>query len=90
MYAEPDKASPSLYRQEFALAEAEDMGQVEGFLDSLAVRRETYKDVLQTRDFTPIEPDVLEFKYYAPGVGVVLEEDVDSGERVELRRIVSP
>ncbi len=45
----------------------------------------TYSDdVLKTRDWTPIEPDVLEYKYYAPGVGMVLEVDPDSGERVEL------
>ena len=46
-------------------------------------------DVLETRDWTPIEPDVLEFKYYAPGVGLVLEVDPDSGERVELININS-
>jgi hypothetical protein len=88
MYADP--VGGTLYRQEFALGDAEDMGQVEAFVDSLAVRGETYTNVLKTRDFTPIEPDVLEFKYYAPGVGPVLEEDPATGERVELRRIVSP
>jgi hypothetical protein len=39
-------------------------------------------------DFTPIEPDETENKYYAPDVGVVLEvgfgDGEPIGERVEL------
>ena len=79
----------TLYRQEFALGEAEDMGQVVGFLDSLTVRGVTYENVLVTQDFTPIEPDVLEYKYYAPEVGLVLEENYATGERVELKKVIA-
>lgn len=79
-----------LYRQEFSLGNAEDMGRVAGFVDALQVRRTRYENVLQTADFTPVEPDVLEFKYYAPGVGLVLEENPETGERVELRRVEIP
>jgi hypothetical protein len=39
---------------------------------------------LQTRDFTPLEPGVSEHKYYAPGIGPVVEERVGGKERVEL------
>jgi hypothetical protein len=39
---------------------------------------------LQTKEWTPLEPDVLEYKYYAPGTGTVLEVDVETGERAEL------
>jgi hypothetical protein len=35
-------------------------------------------------DFTPLEPEVFEYKYYAPGVGLILEVDPETGERVEL------
>ncbi len=80
-----------LYRQEFALGEAEDMAEVVDFLGSVVVRGKNYRRVLQTRDFTPIDPDVYELKYYAPGVGVILEEGFDgdepTGERVELVKI---
>jgi hypothetical protein len=79
----------TLYRQEFALGDAEDMARVVGFLDSLRVRGVTYQNVLVTQDFTPIEPDVLEYKYYAPGVGVVLEENYATGERVELKNVIA-
>lgn len=33
-----------------------------------------------TRDFTPIEPDVEEYKFYADGIGLVLEIDPDPEE----------
>jgi hypothetical protein len=39
---------------------------------------------LLTRDFTPLEPDTEENKYYVPGLGLILEVDLESGERVEL------
>ena len=37
-----------------------------------------------TRDFTPLDPEANEHKYYAPGVGLILEIDLESGDRVEL------
>ena len=73
-----------IYRQEFALREAEDMGQIvllDGTESSPAAS--CRGDCLVTRDFTPIEPDAEEYKYYAPGVGLILEIGQD-GSRVEL------
>ncbi len=41
-----------------------------------------------TKDYTPLEPDKVEHKYYARGVGFVLEEEVQGGDtRVELVRV---
>ncbi len=37
-----------------------------------------------------MEPDVYEIKSYAPGIGMVLEEKSDDGERVELVKVVMP
>jgi len=40
---------------------------------------------VQTRDFTPLDPEASdENKFYAPGIGNVLNVKVDTGERVEL------
>ena len=41
-------------------------------------------DCLVTREFTPLEPDVEERKYYAPGIGLFLEVDLEAGETVHL------
>ena len=79
-------ASPQVgdaYRQEMALTEAEDAGRIFALDVSLTVPAGTFDGCVQTQDFTPIEPDALEDKYYAPGVGVVLEVDEEGG-RLEL------
>lgn len=41
-------------------------------------------DCIVTADFTPIEPDVLEYKYYARGIGPFLEIKPDDGEVLQL------
>ena len=46
-----------------------------------------YKRALLTREWTPLEPDVLEYKLYAWRVGVVLETTVSGGE--ERNELVS-
>jgi hypothetical protein len=44
-----------------------------------------YQPVLMTKDTTPIEPKVLEFKFYARGIGPVLELTASGGsDRDEL------
>ena len=53
------------------------------------VRDVVYTGVLKTKDYSPIEPGVGEFKYYAPGVGLILEEAYEddeelNGETLEL------
>lgn len=88
MFAVPEEGV--LYRQEFSLGNAEDMAEVAGYIDSLTVRGTMYNNLLKTIEFTPVDPEVIEFKYYAPGVGVVKEEDPESGEVVELTSIVTP
>ena len=79
-----------LYRQEFYLGEAEDYAEVLALSETVTVPAGTYTGCLKTFDGTPMEPDVEENKYYAPGVGVVLEVDLESGERVELISVSGP
>jgi hypothetical protein len=89
---EADPQVDDIYRQEFFLGDAEDMGTVVSRDDeSVTVPFGTYTaDVLKTKDFTPIEPDVFELKYYAPGVGLILEVNPDTGDRVELINKTTP
>ena len=42
---------------------------------------------LKTEETTPLEPDALEDKYYASGVGNVLTVDLQTGERIKLVKI---
>jgi len=74
----------STYRQEFLLGEAEDAAIVLA-LDAMAdVPYGHFDPALQTLDFSPLEPDAAEHKFYGLGVGAVLEVDLESGERLEL------
>jgi hypothetical protein len=68
------------YRQEYLAGEAEDMGQVIADSGSVTVPYGSFDDVIRTRDWTPLEPDVVEEKTYARSVGVVHEQTVDSPE----------
>jgi hypothetical protein len=72
------------YRQEFALGEAEDIGGVLSLTETATVPYGVFMNCLMTEDFTAIEPDDLENKFYATDVGLVLEVNPESGERVEL------
>ena len=82
MPAEP--AVGDAYRQEFYAGEAEDMMEILEVGTSVEVPAGNYDDVLVTEDWNPLEPDVVENKYYARGVGVVREEKVGGGEAAEL------
>ncbi|TAH38014.1 MAG: hypothetical protein EYC70_05160 [Planctomycetota bacterium] len=77
-------ARGDLYRQEFFINEAEDVGLVLSLNETVTVPYGTFNNCLQTLDGSPIEPDAREHKYYAPGIGLVLEVDLEKGERLEL------
>lgn len=77
MPAEPRDGTQ--YRQEYYEDEAEDNGEVLGVEEQAEVPSGHYDDVLLTKDTSAIEPDVLEYKLYAPGVGPVLAFGVSGG-----------
>jgi hypothetical protein len=73
------------YQQEFFPGVAEDRAEVLSVDESLNLDFGSFTDVLQTEDTTLLEPSLVERKYYAPGVGLVLEQTVLGGaERNEL------
>lgn len=78
------------YRQEYYACKAEDMAEIVSLNESVTVSYGSFDNCLQTREFTPLEPGVSEYKYYAPGVGLVLEVGVQSGARTELIEVTTP
>lgn len=72
------------YRQEYYAGEAEDRGKVLSLDEHVEVPYGAFDGCLQTEDTTPLEPDVLENKYYCEGVGPVLAVDLAGGGREEL------
>ena len=75
-------AAPRLgdgYQQELLAGEAEDRATVIEVDGQVTIDLGSYEGVLQTEDTTPLEPDLVEHKYYAPGIGLVYEETVAGG-----------
>jgi hypothetical protein len=91
---EADPQVGDAYRQEYYLGEAEDMGEVIRSGETVSVPAGDYVDVLVTRDWNPLEPEVIEEKYYAPGVGIVREVTVaghtGEGVLVDVEIVPSP
>ncbi|MET1008800.1 MAG: hypothetical protein ABWY96_01940, partial [Gaiellaceae bacterium] len=81
-------ASPEIglaYRQEYYEGEAEDAGEILSLDEQVEVPFGAFEDVVMTKDTTPLEPDVLEHKFYATGVGPVLAISLSGGgSREEL------
>ena len=67
------------YRQEFYEGQAEDVAKVFALDESITVPKDTYALVLVTEDWSLLEPEVHERKWYAPNVGVVFEETISGG-----------
>ncbi|MCH8335139.1 MAG: hypothetical protein IIC61_04510 [Proteobacteria bacterium] len=74
-----------VFRQEFAQTDAEDAIEILAIdATEAAPGGACAGNCLMTRDFTPLEPDVEENKFYAPGIGLIVELDPATGDRVEL------
>jgi hypothetical protein len=46
---------------------------------TLTVQGKVYHHVVLTKEFSSLEPTILDFKWYAPGIGMVLEREFDHG-----------
>lgn len=75
------------YRMEYLAGTAEDRAQVLALDESTTVPAGSYTGLLETEDTTALEPDVVENKLYAQGVGVVREQTISGGD--ELVELVS-
>ncbi len=54
---------------EYAPGIAEDMTTILSVTETVETPVGTYENCIKTRDFTPLEPGLEEFKWYCPGVG---------------------
>ncbi len=80
----PARPRPGMaYRQEYLKGEAEDRARILSVDERAEVPYGSFAHAVKTAETTPLEPDVLEHKYYAKGVGVVLTV-AKGGGREEL------
>ena len=82
----PGDPQPGLeYRQEYLEGEAEDFASVIGFALQVEVPAGRYDNVLQTEDVNPLgDPQQVENKFFAEGVGPLLTLDLTGSGREEL------
>ncbi|HEU4701350.1 MAG TPA: hypothetical protein VFS37_02630 [Conexibacter sp.] len=77
------------HRQEFLRGHAEDHFQVVSLRARVVAPFGTFDRALRTREWTPLEPGVLDAKFYVRGVGQVVERTIRGGrEQLALVRIV--
>jgi hypothetical protein len=73
---------PDGYRQEYYAGHAEDTAWVLETGMTVSVPYGTLDHVLRTMEWARIEPRVVDMKFYAPGIGIVLEKAVAGGQEV--------
>jgi hypothetical protein len=79
------------YRQEYYAGEAEDAATVLSLDERAEAPAGRYEGVLMTKDFTPLDPRILEYKFYARGIGPVVVLGVSGGiGREELLEVALP
>jgi hypothetical protein len=86
VFMEADPVIGNAYLQEFYKGHAEDHYRVKSLTESVTVPAGAYTGVLLTEEWTPLEPDVLDNKYYVKGIGEVREVAV-KGPREELKLV---
>jgi hypothetical protein len=64
------------YRQEYRKGSAEDMAKVLKLNGSVTVPYGSFNHSLVSKEWSPLEPSVVEHKYYAAGVGDIKEATV--------------
>jgi hypothetical protein len=67
-------------RQEYYKGHAEDHFQVLSLSATVRVPYVASKHALLTKEWTPLEPDVLDHKVYVRGIGMVEEREVKGGD----------
>lgn len=81
------KANPRVgdsYREEFFTGVAEDQADVVSVTESVTVPFGSFMNCLKTKNYTALEPNAVEHKYYCKETGNATLETNEDNERVEL------
>ncbi len=78
------------YHEEYYQGEAEDMAEIISLDESIKVAYGSFEHCLKTKNWTPLEPGIVEYKYYSTEVSnVILETSAEGNERIELIDIIA-
>jgi hypothetical protein len=85
IHADP-KPGP-YYRQEYRPGLAEDQAQVITINDTQKVPMGTFSHVIVTKDIDPLNPDKVEHKWYAKGIGPVHVHRIGSAHQEDIKLV---
>ena len=78
------------YQQENSPGVVADMARVKGLNETAVVPYGTLTGCVKTQEWTPLEPGSRAFKFYAPGIGTVMEDENKAGGPVVLTGVTRP
>jgi hypothetical protein len=70
------------FRQEYLKGQAEDQAWIIDTTQSIKVPDGTFTNVIRTLEWSRLEPDVIDGKWYAPGIGIIKEVAQAGGQEV--------
>jgi uncharacterized membrane protein YkoI len=74
-----------VYKEEYYAGKAEDKAEIISLNEEVKVPFGSFSGCLQTKNYTPLEPNLVEYKYYCKEVGnTALEIDAEDNEKFEL------
>jgi len=76
------------YREEDYFNHAEDEAEIIGTGLSETTSLATYNNCIKTKNWTALEPDVVENKIYAPGIGLIKEIEMPGNFEITLVTIL--
>jgi hypothetical protein len=82
MLADPVKGKT--YREEFLPGVAEDEAEVLETGKEFTIDFGTFSNCIVTKNWTDLEPGIIENKIYAPGIGLIREINLEDGTYIDL------
>ena len=84
MQDHPENHMNEIYRQEYLPGVAEDKAEVLSVTESATVPYGSFTNCVMTKDYSDLEPDVVEHKFFASGVGQVRTVMIQGGNEEEV------
>ncbi len=72
------------YREEYYFNHAEDEAEITATGQTITIPFGTFSNCIMTKNFTALEPDANENKYYAPGIGLLKEVNITDNYEIRL------
>lgn len=90
MFGDPSSHLGETYLQEYYVGEAEDTAQLLSITGIVEIPFGEFEDILLTYDYTPLDFEAHEIKYFAEDIGEIKSIDLVTGDVVTLIEFSQP